>query len=706
MFKFIYKIILIALISGPLTTLHLLAYGADAVNTTATANMTKTETINVSMGADGVLTRTDKTKLEAVSDSSGPLAIITMFAIGVIGTKLLMYKKWTLDMTIVAAASAAFILAELANIATLKSKLKDMELDITKRSDGKMDQAQIETLKKLKESYQAVKKSSQIKKMLQLAAAAAFTGATAVASYQYFTQKGKLASCLAAINNATATLTACPVLTDKGACTAALPAFIKLEVEASKLETESEAIGEPSEIKAGKVIPHITANQVSMATPQPIPAPTVSTAQITVQNSCERYYEDKKDNASYGKVVEKTSQTKPQSALDKILLVNVIEPNMSIDATSVTRNFLQKMVDALFPKADASIVSMLGLGVGSAAAYFTAQTAIGNTVDHYIFTPGARIILWGIFTGAALMASQSTQKEIEKVDGHIKKIDQILKDLNTLQNGVKLSDIKDQPIDFSPFKVDPSQNIPLNTNTTITTDCLASAGSSSCVPLSDKMKGISGFNDLPESFKSIANQSAQLGDGLSGVSSISGSTLGVAQSLGSKQAAIAKLNNDLKSKINGLLSKSGKPRDFGKEEKDLWNKMKAQTSSAFKSGNTSLGGFLASSGLGSSALSLPGNSEAGSNKKNSYFTGDLSGSSGAKDKGKEYDLDLKDKSGEAEGFVLGNSDSGSANGSGPKYDIGTNDINTNNGDSIFQVISNRYIKSAYPKFFDVLPDKK
>ena len=50
---------------------------------------------------------------------------------------------------------------------------------------------------------------------------------------------------------------------------------------------------------------------------------------------------------------------------------------------------------------------------------------------------------------------------------------------------------------------------------------------------------------------------------------------------------------------------------------------------------------------------------------------------------------------------------GSASGAGKedKFNIGTNDINTHSGESIFQVISDRYIKSGYSKLFEVIPEK-
>jgi hypothetical protein len=674
------------------------ACAADAKAPSATDQMSTTTSTPVTMDANGVLKKTESTKFMGIKEEGAGLHIITMLAVGFVGTKLLMYKKWTLDMKIVAAASAAYIAAEIANMMNLKKQLKDMNVDITKSSDGKMDQAQITTLQKLKESYEAVKKSSKIKKMLQLAAAAAFGVAAATAGYQYFTENGKLESCMAAVSQGTSEVALCaarpPTDPEQPGCLAAQASFVALEVEIPKMSVEA-AVPGPSEPK--EVVAKTSEASVQAQMTKPETSAIATAAKANIKTACEAYYVAKNNNTAFGNILPAVAQT--LNPLEKILYVSTVPIYMSIDPALNTRNFLQRMVDLVFPKAEASMMAMLGLGAGAAAAFTATKFGMTNTIDNYIFTPGARIILWGIFAGAAFMASRATQSEIDKLDAHIKKIDQMLKDLNTLQKGVTTANVEERQINLATFKPNQNQDISLNPNASIKTDCLANSGESNCTKIADNMTAIPGFNDLPDSFKSVATQSAQMGDGLSGKNSISGATLGTAESLGNKQAAIAKLGNTIKRKINDGLAKAGKPKkDFDKLEKALFSQMKAQTGSALQSGGMSPSGFLASTGLSSS----PPVGNFADDKKKSDYGGEVLGSGGPKDKGPDFNLDLKDKAG-TEDLALGSGAEGKE--SGAKFDIGTNDINTNSGDSLFQVISNRYIKSAYPKLFEEIPLK-
>ena len=67
-------------------------------------------------------------------------------------------------------------------------------------------------------------------------------------------------------------------------------------------------------------------------------------------------------------------------------------------------------------------------------------------------------------------------------------------------------------------------------------------------------------------------------------------------------------------------------------------------------------------------------------------------------KDKSLDLDFKEVAAAADNAVK----EGAA-AKEEKFDLGSNDVNTNSGDNIFQVISNRYIKSGYPKLLELAP---
>jgi hypothetical protein len=113
----------------------------------------------------------------------------------------------------------------------------------------------------------------------------------------------------------------------------------------------------------------------------------------------------------------------------------------------------------------------------------------------------------------------------------------------------------------------------------------------------------------------------------------------------------------------------------------------------------SAGAFLAGTGL--SPFPSASASVADSTAKKPATTAlanvaaPTAGSGKEKDKG--FELELKDNGVNAIGVA------GAGGGKEEKYDIGANDISTNTGDSIFKLISDRYIKSGYPRLLDEIP---
>ncbi|MGZ3789466.1 MAG: hypothetical protein ACXVLQ_13135 [Bacteriovorax sp.] len=664
-------------------------------------------------------------------EDDNAIHVITMLAVGFIGTKLLMYKKWTLDMSVVAAASALYIVSEIVNIMNLKTQLSDMNVQVTRSSDGKIDQTQVDTLQKLKDSYEKVKASVKKRKMLQLGAAAAFGGATAIAAYQRLTEDGQLAHCQAGITTAQAELVTCS--TEKTAeakaaeatCTVGVTcaAAVALEKEAADCQICGAALTDlaaglattkakseipsPSMSQAATVAPLDTSDKAKVVAPC-TGATSSGIKSSKVVPSCTTYLTNKELNKGFGSAFVEAAGNFNIPGLEKMLFtntVNQVPKNMSIDPTLSQRNFLKKIMDTLFPRAEAGMMSMLGLGAGAAAAFAVTKLKMSQTIDTYMFTPGGRIIAWGVMTGAALLGAQASQKEIDKIDGYITKIDQMLKDLATLKSGIKSNDVSEQQIKLAAFQANQAQELQLNPNASVKTDCLTSMGSGNCTALSDQIKNMPGFVNLPESFKTIASQAATVGDGLSGTNSISASTLTAAGKLAGNQNAISKLAANTKNKLNENLAKNGKPKiDFNKEENNLLGQLKAQTAKVLSGRGMSPSAFLSSTGLGSlagtSANAAIGATSGAGAKKASSSLGGAPSANGASAKNKDLAFDFKEAKDGAAGLAADGAPKEE------KFDIGSNDINTNSGESIFQVISNRYIKSGYPKLLDEIPVNK
>lgn len=670
--------------------------------------MTKATPSNgVSRDSNGVYSKSETRKFEG-TDKSGDSAIqsITMLAIGFVGMRLMSYKKWTPDMMVVAAASAAYIMAQIANILSLKKQIKDMEVQITKRSDGKIDQAQIETLQKLKESYEATKKSLKTTKTLQMAAAAIFAAATATAAYQRLTEEGQKTSCEFAITNTVTELGTCAAST-----TLAVTEATSCSLCAAQLTDFGAGIATTSPGDALPPMPTTSMTKAMADLPKDTKLATQANMVCTgamantikmksIPQACSTYLTNKKGNRAYTEVAGMSSN---QHRFLKSIIAKSTFPLERIIADSKDegriRNGLKKALDFLFPKAEAGWMPWLGLGAGAAAALAAAQFTNMKYVDQVIYSPGGRIIAWGVMTGAALMAASSTQGEIDKTEENIKKIDQILKEMNALQNGVKLNTIQEQAIKMATVDPNSFQDLQLSTNPAVKTDCITGSGNSNCASLYDQVKNMPNFAGLPDSFKNIASQSANLANGLTGTGTISGATLSSAASLAGKQNAISTTASKIKNKLNEDLAKAGKAKiDFDGLQNKMWKQLKSGTEDAIKAK-----GFSGSSLLASTNIS-PVN---GTNKahdlslaaKKSGVASIAGGSGGqGKEKEKALQFDFQEESLAAVAAA--------ANGiatSEERYDTEENEISKNKNESIFQIISNRYFRSAFPKLLEEVP---
>lgn len=699
MVRFLFKTILISIISGSLSTANVSVLAADASSdTTATAQMSKA---TYSRDSNGVLTKTESHQFEGTDKGDSAIQTITMIAIGFVGVRLMRFKKWTPDMMVVAAASAAYLAANIANILSLKKQIKDMEAKVTKRADGKVDQTQIEILQKLKESYEAAKKSLQTTKNLQLGAAAIFAAATATAAYQRLTEEGQKKNCEFSIVNAQTELAACAVSATIAASEASSCAVCNAQLTdfGAGIATTGDTLPPLPTTSYQKAMADMPkdarlSQQAGLVCGGAIASGIKSKS---VPHACATYLTTKNADKAYTDVlISNFTNSK------KMLLSGIPDLTNQIASKKVNyskiRTQLQKALDIFFPRAEAGWLPLLGLGAGAATALLAAESAMMKTVDQVIYTPGGRIIAWGLMTGAALMAASSTQGEIDKTEQNIEKIDRILKDLNTLQKGIKGSNVSEQQIKI----VDPnrnfSENLQLSINPNLKTDCMVGTSNNNCNPIVDQVRNMPGFSELPDSLKALASQSGKLGEGLSGANSISAATLMSVGQMAGKQSAISSLAKSIKKKLNEEIAKSGKPIiDFNKHEKNLWNQMKSNTGIALKKSGMTGGAFLSSTGIApiSSALTA-----SNTPLKMSPPRGAPNSSQSEKNKNKEgeFMLDLSDNSSDLTTGTGGLEAAGS-------FDIGSNDINTNSEASIFQVISNRYIRSAYPKLLEEIPIK-
>jgi hypothetical protein len=158
MYKFLYRMILVTTLSCALIS----------------------QSFALTQNADGTMQGTDTKTVQGVKDQGSMLTSLTMIAVGVVAASVALAfdpSTITTDMWSAAIAGAAFIAAEIVSTKEVQSAT----LEITQRSDGKADNAQIAALQNMKAVLEKVKKSTETKKMIQNIAAMAFLAATAIA---------------------------------------------------------------------------------------------------------------------------------------------------------------------------------------------------------------------------------------------------------------------------------------------------------------------------------------------------------------------------------------------------------------------------------------------------------------------------------------------------------------------------------------------
>jgi len=680
MIRLFLKTIMISLISCTLMVGDMVAY-ADS-QTHATKN------------ADGSYQRTKTVDLADVSNGDTAMNFITMLAIGVVGMKLLTYQKWTTDMTVAAAAGAAYIIGEVMNMFQTKKDMEATSASVTLRSDGKVDSTQVEYIKKLKESYEEIIKSLKTKKTLQTAAFAGFLAAAGIAAWQMFSEEGKYLSCEAAILQSEASLTACMAegalgvtAAESAACKACLPIVKKLSGELKAIKAKEMKPGPSAALEVASLPIETSADADNK-----LPCTGGQSAVIkgSVMGGCTPYLIEKKVNKAFGAPIK-------VSYVDNLNLILFPKPKLiseiKIENQSKVKLFLKNAIETMIPSAKAGMMSMLGLAGGAAAAFFLASSEISLYVDQYLFTPKYRLMIWGAFGLMTKMAMSATDEKIAEAEKNIEKLDKILNETSKLNQGVKGSNPTiTSPQIFTGSVATQDQSFSDGQKT----GCIAGSTSSGCKSLTTAASTSTGFSSLPAGLQDVASQVTGLGDSLSGKSSLSAAGLNSAASIGSKAAALAKNLKKQQIAINDLLKKKGKePIKFdGEMQKARAGMLSAVKNSLNKKGTTA-GGFLNSIGM-----SVPSNSEV---KPETGLDGlaipkeNVAGGAGVMPENKEtmnFGFDEAPGAGDAGGATAKNDEFG-----GAAYDIKGNDIH-DDGASIFEIISTRYLKSGYPKLLE------
>jgi hypothetical protein len=704
MFNYFSKLTLVTILSTTLINLQVSSVYAGVTTTTAP----------ITTDSKGVTTARKQHNFDKIKDEN-MLTSLTMLAGGFIaGRMMASYRPITTDVMIAGAAGAAFIAGEVMSNMKFRDEMKAISIEVDKKSDSKVNEEQVQRLQDLRATYEKAKGATETKGKLQKAAAVAFFAASATAGYLAYTEFAAMRACNASLFAASSAATACiegksPTLVSAAfakTCSSCVIEIGGYQKQMTALDVARQSPG-PSLMENNKIRPLQATAKTTLAALCKVGTPPSVLKSITTANTaCGTAlsvtslnqifaYPLPKANNNYSPLQKHYVNTKLYNGVN-------YEQMQSVDygSQSMFDAFLKGLSGMLIPEAQASWLPLLGLSGATALSFFALTGTAAVQIDMMMFVPFNRAIAFAGFGALSLAAANSSSNVVSQIDEHIAKIDKILNELTIKSKGSKTQEISQQTIAFKTAATNQTPTQTENEATKKASPCMQNNSSENCKPLANQLVNMPGFGNLPESFKGVASQAVSLGDSLSGSKGVSGSAISAANALGSKSNAIAGL---VKKQQEKLLIESGGKLDAAKGQADFFKRFNnAMKNDLRKNGQTATG-LMAS--LGMSPITEPVNNPADDLKKmesSVASVGSAAAGSEEKKSGEEKSLDLD--------FSEQPLDSSSVVGTAPastEYEIETNDISKEDGPSLFDLISSRYIKSGYPKLLEEeIPEKK
>lgn len=698
MLKYFYKTLLVSLLCGSLLMLDFsFKSGSMRINTV------QAETVTTEGIKDGDL-----------------MATLTMTSVGLIASRLYTYKQTT-DTMIAAAGGASFIAGEILAYFKLKNVMKDLETQITRDKDGNIDQKQIETLEKLKQSYVEAKGTANTKKNLQMAAAAAFAAAAVAAAVLKSSEMLAFQGCSTVL---TAASTACPF--SSGAASAASGSL-------TALQTGREG-GGPSMTTKGVETTGLTTFTTSLTTL----TASLSASAAQYSSICSLPYGAGVWACPYigactsaaatiqsCNAIAPTCQMTGAYGVIGTIGYNPFMPKKELVSKAKVPNAFGKLLNFFVPEARADLFSPMGIASSMAIKYLMATNAsLGATIDTFLFTPLKRAMAWGVLSGLTFAASSATDGQIAKIEGNIQKIDAILNSMYSYKNGVGTS--QTPGVNNPTIEKTIMQNTALGINANADQDidlkasgmnmpCFTGDNSEKCASFSNQLKSQPDFKSMPDTMQAQIGSISKLADGMNGVSKISSSTLSEAKSLANQsnalKAEMAKRQKELQDKLKA----SGSKLDLEKETAKLENSIKSAVQKELDKNKMTAGQMLASFGGGRSDFGLGGASSVvtDANKNMKDVKGAKKGGAGtaisvvalpAASLPKQLDdkslaNSLKEGASAQDASLTANAAVAAKTADSIDNFELKNDITKDKESSIFELISNRYQKSGYPRLF-------
>jgi hypothetical protein len=613
---------------------------------------------------------------EADSAEENTLTSITMMSMSLITRHLYTYKpKMTADMILASAGGETYLSAEVFSTGEFKSLDRDLQKIVATISDGKQTEAHADMITSLTDAREIL----TTKKMLQLDAATSFSSA-ALSAHQM--KEVEVPSSLPEVSFTQKAFSMVMALAYAGDAESKLLQTTEYEKCTKKLASIGEGgMSSPAVNACGLWDAKALRDAAATATQSVVDLVKVRDQVASSQSNKEQADAARaKMEADVGKVValkDKLQKKSPECAA----LVNGVKESCTAFGKLVTEHevFKSSVIKGLFSeipdqRGQGILDSIFNITVSKAEAGLSPEDFIGgifslgdaNTTimmaltpeqavefDKLLFSPGKRAKLWESLESRAKKAADATQSEIDKIDINIEKTKMI--QVNVLPK-YKLESV----LDFFIAKVQAeTSKKPLTSEVKI--PCAAGPGNTFCPSLSKRLRTAAGFSYLPPMFKSVALQITDFADELGGSNTLSPKTIANGEKILAKSAG-----------VNSLLKKYPGAKDK-KSEDAIFKRFNDITANVLRKNNTTPARFFASY----SGSTLSKTDAASSPVK-----------AAVKRTGISTKATLPEKQAAAAIKRPGEKN----------YKL--NDINQNKDESIFTVISDRYLKSGFSKLFE------
>ncbi len=738
MLKLLYKTLLVSVLSGALLLLNF-SYNGLILN---------------SVNAESV-------KTEKIEDKN-LMGTLTMTVVGVLAKRLYKYKP-TMDIMLAAAGGAIFIAGEVLAFFKLKKVMKGMEVQITRDKIGNVNKEQIESIERLKESYVQAKKTANVKKMLQMAAAAAFAAAGVLAFKMTVTDLASLKTCntgiMSGLKASSAVKPVCkglasnPSTASQGAkCFAELAACTSA-VNGYKSSVMSYELGRQATGPSFPGLKYVTTTESTLTSALSGLSSTCkqyTTSMAAPVRACQSLVPNNVKGESGGTgLVTPIASNNIYKNLPDIYKQELLKENINdrlftstIDKNVLVQdNFLMRVIDLFFPKANAAAFAAMGIASKAAVGFLLKTSAtIGPAIDTFMLIPKKRAIVWGTLAGLTAMATKSTNNVIAQIDSNIEKIDAILASMYSMADGATGSQINHMNVSKeqvnliakpnAQFNAVSYEDMDLSNAVKGTLPCATGEEGQKCKSFEDSSKDLPSIEGLDSDTKMHMSSILKTASGLQGTSKISSGALESASKLAGQTSAIKSSYDKARSQVVSQLKEDGYPVDLDSDTKSLSDQMDKAINDNLQKSNMSANDMASNmSGMGESSIAGDASQEAQDAQAAAEAAALLaknmaaadaamaassininSGSSDHVNSGMTNVDNGKNGAMSAEELAAYNSAAKASAINMDDYDIKKEDISKDSGANLFELISNRYQQSGYRRLFKIkdptIPDSE